>query len=48
MKETLNTLYNQLVMLCEVRWSLDLVSNQETESRIIEIKEKILKLEGII
>lgn len=43
----LNELYEELVLLCEVRGELDADSNAKTEARIQELNKEIQELETL-
>lgn len=43
----LNELYEELVLLCEVRGELDADSNAKTEARIQELNKEIKELETL-
>jgi hypothetical protein len=42
----IESLYEELIMLCEIRGELDENSNQRTESRIREISFEIKQMEA--
>lgn len=47
MSETIDSLYEELGYLCEVRGELDSTSNAATEARIAEVEKEIRELESL-
>ena len=41
----IDALYEEMIMLCEIRGELDSESNDETERRIVVLQRQILELE---
>ena len=44
----IDSLYEQLIMLCEVRGELDPESNEAIESKIASLQKQINELESVV